>query len=157
MDEMRFANIALMEGIILLIGCWFYSWGGRSDKWKRRFIGSLICSTALWIGLLLMGKFSFWSLLVYPLLSIAFHLGYGSSIPFVKVIKRAVVVLFTCLTGVLMCLILGGKAWLILPLQGVIGAGSIWLGTRNPIQAASEEFFVCLLLTECLIMYPLIG
>lgn len=147
------------EMVIILIACIFYAFGGREGqgKWKRRFIGSLICSTALWAGLLLMGKFDVYSLLTYPLLACGFSLGYGSDFIPTKILKRSLIVLWTCLTGLLMCWILGGKAWLILPFQAFIGCGSIWLGVKNPVQASSEEFFVCLLLTECLALYPLIA
>ncbi len=156
MNETWLGTIPLIEMILICIGCWFYMWGGRSGKWKRRFIGSFICSTALWVGLLLTGKFNWLALITYPLLAIGFSLGYGSEIPLTKVAKRTIVVLAVALTGILMAYILQGRAWLILPLQVFIGSGSIWLGVKNPLQAAPEEFFVCLLLTECLAMYPMI-
>lgn len=154
---MKFANIALIQFIIIGIGAWCYSLGGREKKLWRRIVGSLICSTALWIGLLLMGKTTLCSLLIYPLLIVGFSLGYGSDNPFTKVVKRTLIVLFCTLTGLLMCLLLGGRSWLILPLQAFIGAGSIWLGVKNPVHTSIEEFFVCLLLTECLILYPFIA
>lgn len=157
MSETWIGTIALIGLIIIAIGCWFYMWGGRSDKWKRRFIGSLICSSAIWIESLLLGVFNFWQLLVYPFTILYFSLGYGSSILITKIIKRSIVVLFSLVVGFIMCLTIGDKAWLILPLQTIIGAGSIWLGVKNPIAAASEEFFVCLLLNICNIMYPFIG
>jgi len=154
MSETWLGTIPAIQAIILIIGCWFYMSGGRSGKWKRRFIGSFICATALWVGLLLMGLFNPLSLLAYPLLIWGFCMGYGAEIPLTKVIKRLNIVLAVSSTGLLMCLILGGNAWVILPLQLLIAGGSIWLGVKNPLQAAPEEFFVCLLLTECLIMYP---
>ena len=125
-------------------------------KWRRRFIGSLICATAVWVGLLLVGRFKWPVLGLYPLLMIAFSLGYGAEVLLDKIVKRGLVVACLCLSGVLMAYVLGGRSWQILPLQVFIGLGSIYLGVKNPIQAAGEEFFVCLLLTECLIMYPLI-
>lgn len=156
MTETFLGTIPAIEAIILIVGCWLYMLGGRSMKWRRRFIGSLICATAIWVGLLLMGRFKWQALGIYPLLMIGFSLGYGAEVVFEKIIKRGLIVACLCLSGVLMAYVLGGKAWQILPLQAFIGLGSIYLGVKNPVQAAGEEFFVCLLLTECLIMYPLI-
>ena len=154
MSETWLGTIPLFGLIVMAVGCWFYMLGGREDKWKRRFIGSLITSTAVWLESLLLSTFDFWQLLVYPLTILYFSLGYGSDIPLTKIIKRSIVVLFSLTVGVLMCLTIGGSAWLILPLQVVIAVGSIWLGVKNPIPAAPEEFFVCLLLNLCNIMYP---
>lgn len=156
MNETWLGSIPAIQAVILVIGCFLYMLGGRNCKWKRRFLGSFICATAVWVGLLLMGKFRWATLGLYPLLMIAFSLGYGAEVIFTKIIKRGLIVAFLCLSGVLLAWSLGGRAWEILPLQAFIGIGSIYLGVRNPVHAASEEFFVCLLLTECLLMYPLV-
>jgi hypothetical protein len=154
MNETWLGTIPLIGLIILSIGCWCYMAGGRDGKWKRRFIGSLLCSTAIWVEALLLGVFSFWQLLVYPLTITYFSLGYGSDIPLIKIIKRLIVVICSLSVGVVMMINCGGNSWMILPLQALIAAGSIWLGVKNPIPAAAEEFFVCLLLTVCNLMYP---
>jgi hypothetical protein len=154
MNETWIGTIALIGMLITAIGCYLYMLGGRSGKWKRRFIGSIICSTAIWVESLLLGVFNFWQLLAYPLLIATFCLGYGSDILFTKIVKRFIVVLGSLTVGVLMLLTVGGTSWMLLPLQLLIALGSVWLGVRNPIPAAAEEFFVCLLLTECNIMYP---
>jgi hypothetical protein len=156
MTETWLGTIPVIESAILLVGCYLYMLGGRSGKWKRRVFGSLLCSTAVWVGLLLMGRFKWPVLGLYPLISIGFSLGYGADLTLTKIVKRGLIVAFLCLSGGLLAYILGGKAWMILPLQGFIGLGSVWLGVKNPLHAAAEEFFVCLLLTECLIMYPLV-
>jgi len=156
MTETWIGTIPLFELLILAVGCWFYMLGGRSGKWRRRFIGAFICATAVWVGLLLMGLFRWAALGLYPLLIAGFCLGYGADVIFTKIVKRGIVVATLCLSGVLLACLLGGNAWWVLVLQVFIGTGSIFLGVKNPLQAAAEEFFVCLLLTECLIMYPLI-
>jgi hypothetical protein len=156
MTETWIGSIPAIEAIILVVGCWFYMWGGRSGKWKRRFLGAFICATAVWTGLLLTGLFRWASLGLYPLLMAGFSLGYGADTLGPKIVKRSIIVATLCASGALMAWILGGNAWWVLPLQGFIGIGSIYLGVKNPLQAAAEEFFVCLLLTECLIMYPMI-
>lgn len=155
MNETWLGTIPVIETLIIIVGCFLYMLGGRSGKITRRVFGSLICSTAVWVGLLLMGRFRWGALGLYPLLAMGFSLGYGAESNWEKIIKRSLIVAFLCLSGVLLAWLLGGRAWLILPLQAFIGAGSIYLGVINPIHAASEEFFVCLLLTECLVMYPL--
>lgn len=158
MSEYTVIWIISGQAILIVLACFLYARGGRQGKWQRRFVGSLIASTALWLGLLLMGKFIWLSLLVYPLLITAYSMGYGAEEILKKVIRRSIIVLCTLLTGLLMCLIIGGKSWLILPLQAVISAGSVWLGVKNPMNYAPvEEFFICLLLTECLILYPFVG
>ena len=144
MSEIFIVTVAFIELIVLAIGCWCYMWGGRSGKWKRRFIGSLICSTAVWVGLLLMNRFSYWSLLIYPILAIGFSLGYGSDIEYEKFFKRLIIVVTICGAGLILTFILKGSSIYILPLQLLIACGSIWLGLKNPIQAAAEEFFACL-------------
>lgn len=155
MTEIWLGTIPLIEAAILLVGCWLYQVGGRSGKWKRRFLGAFVCSLAVWIGLLLMGRFKWPALGLFPLISIGFSLGYGADLLWPKIVKRVSIVAFLCFSGALLAWVLGGKAWIVLPLQGFIGLGSVWLGVKNPLHAAAEEFFVCLLLTECLIMYPL--
>jgi hypothetical protein len=135
------------------IGNWLYMIGGRSNKWIRRFIGAIFCTSAVCAEALLLHIFSFWMLLDYPLTVLSFHLGYGSERLKTKIAKRSLVVAASLLSGILFCLIIGGKAWLILPLHVLIASGSIYLGVVNPIQAAAEEFFVCALLRVCNIMY----
>jgi hypothetical protein len=157
MSETLLGTIPLVGTIITAIASWFYQWGGRSRKWRRRFVGSLISSTAIWVETLLLGIFNFWHLLAYPLIILRNHLGYGSEILSKKILKRSLVVVTSLLVGLLMCLTIGGKAWLILPLQLLIASGSIWLGVKNPIFAAPEEFFVNLLLDLCNLLYPFVG
>jgi len=157
MNETMLCYIPFVGVIILSFACLLYAFGGRSGKWKRRFIGSLICATALWIEFLLMGLFQWVMLVIYPLTIGAFSLGYGSEIPFQKVVKRTVIVAASLFSSLGICLLIGGKAWLILPVEVLIAATSIWLGVKNPIQAAPEEFFICLFLWTPKLMYPFVG
>lgn len=157
MSEMAIGTLASVSIVGLALMCFFYQWGGRSGKWKRRFVGAFI-GAALVNGLLLTnGIWSPWALTIFPALSIGFHLGYGSSVHLIKVFKRSVYALAVCGSGLILCFILGGSAWVILPLHCAVGAWSIWLGVKNPLEAAAEEVFVCLLLNTGLIMYPFIG
>lgn len=154
MSETFIGVIPFIGTIILAFGCLLYMLGGRDGKWKRRFIGSLICATAIWVEALLLGVFQWVQLAVYPLLAICFSLGYGSEIPIIKVVKRAIVVATSLLVGLLFCFTIGHTSWIIFPIQVVVAAVSIWLGVKNSIPAAAEEFFICLFLTICNLMYP---
>jgi hypothetical protein len=156
-NETWFGTIPLIGTVLVGAGSWFYMWGGRSGKWKRRFVGSAIISTAIWVEALLLGVFNWVQLAVYPLLMLAFHMGYGGETPAIKVFKRSLVVACTLLTGLLYSFTIGGSAWIVLPIQAVVGACSVWLAVKNPIPAAAEEFFVCNLLTFCNLMYPFCG
>lgn len=156
MSETLLGSIPVIGAIFITIASWFYMWGGRSGKWKRRFIGSLIAASAIWIESLILGVFNFLHLLAYPILITVFSLGYGAEIPLEKIIKRLIVVIGSLGVGILMCLTLGGNAWWILPIQVLIAIGSVILGVKNPIPAAAEEFFVCFLLTFTNIMYPFV-
>jgi hypothetical protein len=156
MNETWLGTIPLIGTIITAIGCWLYMLGGRSGKWQRRFAGSLTCATAIWVEALLVKNFNIWMLSAYPLLIGTFVLGYGSDITLTKIVKRSIVVATSLTVGVIMCIVLGGAAWWVLPIQVAVAAMSIYLGVKNPIQAAPEEFFVCLLLTECNLMYPFV-
>lgn len=157
MNETFVGTIPLIGLIILAIGCWFYMLGGRSDKWRRRFIGSLICATAVWIESLIYGVFNFWLLVDYPLVIGQFVLGYGASITYKKVIKRSIVAVTSVASGLIMCIIFSGKAWLLLPIDVIVGVVSIWLGVKNPVPAPVEEFFICLFTRVTKLIYPFAG
>jgi hypothetical protein len=130
--------------------------GGRSGKWKRRFVGAFIGCALINALMLARGIWSTWFLAIMPVLSIGYHLGYGADILLTKVIKRTICAVAICSAGLICCFVLGGNAWLILPLHLGVGAWSIWLGVKNPISAAAEEVFVCLLLNAGLIMYAFV-
>ena len=157
MTETFVGTVPVIGTAILVLGCWFYMWGGRDGKWKRRFIGSLLCSLAIIAETLIFKNFNIFQLLCYPLLIGTFILGYNATTTMKKVIRRSIVVGTSLLVGLIMCLTIGGKAWLILPVQAIVAFCSVWLAVKNPIPASAEEFFVCLLLTECNLMYPFVG
>ena len=156
MSEMSIGTLATIAIVGLALMCFMYMWGGRSGKWKRRFVGAFIGCVLVNALMVIRGLWSPWFLTLFPALSIGFHLGYGAEIPIVKVLKRTIYCLTICGSGLICALVLGGNAWLVLPLHVGVGLWSIWLGVKNPIEAAAEETFVCLLLNAGLIMYPFI-
>lgn len=128
--------------------------GGRSGKWKRRFIASFIISADVWVSSILMHVFSFWSLLLYPLCFGQFSLGYGETGPIPKPVKRLIVVLTSCLCGLIFCLVFGGNTWWALLLQFIVGSGTVMFAMKNPFHAAAEEALVCFLNNIIVVMYP---
>lgn len=141
----------------LSLACLLYALGGRSGKWKRRFIASLILATTVNIASLVMQRWSFWLLGTYPLLIGVFSLGYGADSTISKIVRRSIYALGVCACGGLFWPIFGyNMLWVAIPHIG-IGLFSIYLGVRNPVAAASEEIFVCALLNLGLVMYPFIS
>lgn len=144
MSEYSLIWIASLGFVLLNIGCVFYALGGRDGKWKRRFIGSLIVSSAVFLEFILLHKFNWWLLAIYPLTIGAFVLGYGADTLGLKVWKRSVVVLASLCSGLLLAFLVGsGQVWWLFGMECVIASMSIVFGVVNPIQASAEEFFIC--------------
>lgn len=146
-------------GIAVVIASFIYSWSGLQGspgKWLRRFISSLILASTVNVLCLLRGIWHPWFLAVYLPITGAFSLGYGSDFTMIKIIKRTLVVLAFCMSGLIFCFTLGGNAWWVLVAHVGIGAGSIYMGVKNPIESAAEMFIVCLLLSVGLICYPFV-
>jgi hypothetical protein len=157
MSEYTILYVAFGSMIGLSLACLLYALGGRSGKWKRRFMASFILATTVNIASLIMQRWSFWLLGIYPLLIAGFSLGYGANSMIGKVIRRSIYALGVCACGGLFWSIFGYKMlWVAIPHIGV-GLFSIYLGVRNPIYAAAEEVFVCALLNIGLCMYPFIN
>lgn len=131
-----------------------YSLGGRAGKWKRRYVASFVLTLTVIITSLIMGTFTWWSLMVYPLLILTFSLGYGSESLTVKILKRLLVVV--CGIIATLPLILPEMRLILLPVQILLALIYIYLGVRNPVYAASEEVFICCILNFGLIMLPFI-
>ena len=148
---------AAISGLGLIIGSTLYSLGGRSGKYLRRFLASFVLAATvngvcvwreIWQPLML---------IVFPILILGFSLGYGADKLGVKILKRSIVVAAIMCSGILMAYILGGNAWWVLLPHAGLAIWSVFMGVRNPILAAGEEFFVCMLLTTGLMMYPFVN
>ena len=141
----------------LILACMFYSLGGRDGKWKRRIIASLILALTVNVVCLINGIWKPLMLAIWPILITSFSLGYGSDELHIKIMKRAYCALATVMAGLLMAFILGGNAWLVLISHAIVGLVSVYLGTKNPLPAAIEEFMICLVLNAFLITYPFVN
>lgn len=141
-------------GFGLVLTALLYTLGGRNGKWNRRFIASLILSSTVITLCVLRQSFSWWLLLIYPLLVVGYSLGYGADALGAKIIRRLVYALGVLMSGVLCAWVLGGW-WVLIPHAGV-GLWSIYMGVKNPIDSPAEEFVICMLLGLGLIMYPFV-
>lgn len=156
-DEYLTMYQAGIAGLILVAASFMYSWGGRSGKWKRRFIGSAILAAGVNGLCVWRGIWSPYMLIVLPCLIGGFSLGYGADTLGGKILRRSIYCLGVLMSGVVMAVVLGGHAyWVLIPHVG-IGAFSIYMGSRNPIYASSEEFFICMMLNMGLLMFPFVS
>lgn len=144
-------------GFALVLSSFFYSWGGRAGKWRRRFLASFILACTVNGLCALRGIWSPWMIAVYPLLAVAYSLGYGAEDAWYKIVRRSIYASAVLMSGLLMAVLLGGNAWWVLLPHGVCGGLSVYLGTKNPLPAAAEEFMVSMVLGLFLITYPFAG
>lgn len=141
----------------LSIATLLYSLGGRSGKWKRRFIASFVLAATVNILFLVREAWNPWYLAVWPCLIAGFSLGYGADTFGEKVVRRSVYASAILTAGVVCAVVLGGNAWWVMIPHAGIGALSIFLGVKNILPAAAEEVFICALLNIGLIMYPFLS
>jgi hypothetical protein len=146
MSEFNLGTLAVIGLAICVIDCFFWMWGGRSGKWKRRFLGagiqtiginilSLICGTWAWQFVLALG----------PEMG-SRSMGYGGDTTGEKIMRRAVFAVGSLAAGAVLAWGIGfgsNAIWLLIA-QAVASAVSIVLGVKNPLPAAVEEVFVCL-------------
>jgi len=97
-------------------------------------------------------------LTIYPALITGFSMGYGDKGVggYYKFARRLIYALGVLLSGLIMTIVLGGAAWAVFVPHVGIGLWSIWMGYKNPVEAAAEEGFICLILNAGLILYPFI-
>lgn len=134
-----------------------YMLGGRSGKWKRRFVGSAILAITVNVLFVLRGLWSPWYLLTFPMLIGGFSMGYGADELGAKILRRSIYALGVCASGVLIAVVHGvpNGYWLLIPHIGV-GAFSIFLGVKSILPAAVEEVAVCMVLNLFLVFYPFV-
>ncbi len=152
------------QGFLAMIGlscaCLLYSLGGRSRKWKRRFVGSFILACTVNGLLFWRGLWFPLALTVYPALACGFSMGYGTNGSvggYLKFTRRFIYAIGVLLAGLILVLHFGGNGWILFVAHAGVGLWSIWLGMKNPIEAAAEEIFICALLCIGLVMYPFIS
>lgn len=146
MSETTLGTLAVIALAICVIDCFAWMLGGRSGKWKRRFIGSFIQTLGINILAIISGTWV-WQFAASVVPEVASRcLGYGGDSTGEKIIRRTVFALGSLAVGVLLAYGAGfnGKAITLLICQGVSSSISIILGIKNPLPAAIEEVFVCM-------------
>lgn len=144
-------------GLGLVFSSFCYSLGGRKNKSLRRFLGSFIMAATFNGICLWRGMWSPWFIGVFPILAAGYSLGYSAEYTWLKIIRRSIYVSAILMSGVLISFVLGGSALgIFIPHFGV-AFWSVYLGTKNPIFAASEEFLVSMVMNLFLIAYPFLA
>lgn len=142
-------------GIVLATTCYWL--GGRSGKWRRRYLGSFILALTINLLFLWRGAWNPWYIASYPALIIAYSMGYGGTdILWQKVVRRSIYASASVLVGIIFCLVNGGNSWVLFGVHALIGCGSVALGVKNPVKATAEEAIISVLLSVMLICYPFI-
>lgn len=159
MTETTLGTLAVTALGICIVDCFFWMWGGRSGKYKRRFIGSTIQTLGINILALVMSTWVWQYAASLITEFISRSLGYGGESTGEKVLRRSVFALGSLATGVLLAwgCEFSGKAIALLVGQVIASAVSILLGVKNPLPAAVEEVFVCLSLKYINYGYLFIG
>lgn len=156
MNEYDIGHLAVGGLFGVSLACLLYMYGGRKYKIIRRLGSAVVLTTTVCLLTLAMGKFNWWLLGILPLLFGGFSMGYGGDSIYIKLTRRFLYTVGVLSSGLLICIVLGGNAWFVLPAHVLMGILSIYLGIKNPIHAASEEVFICAMLNLGLVMYPFI-
>ena len=146
MSEFKLGTLAAIALGICVVDCFAWMAGGRSGKWKRRFVGAGIQTLGINILALITGTWVWQFLLSLGGEFGSRSMGYGGDTTSEKIMRRTVFVLGSLAVGVILAWGVGfnGKAITLLVCQAVASVVSIILGVKNPLPAAVEEVFVCL-------------
>jgi hypothetical protein len=159
MTETTLGILAVIALAVCVVDCFFWMWGGRSGKYKRRFIGSAIQSLGLNILALIGGTWAWqYALSLGPEMG-SRSMGYGGDSTGEKIMRRSVFAICSLAVGALLAWGAGfnGKAITLLICQVIASVISIILGVKNPLPAAVEEVFVCMSLKYINYGYIFIG
>lgn len=145
MSEINLGTMAVVALIVCAIDSFFWMWGGRDGKWKRRFVGSAIQTLGLNIISLILNTWVWQYLITLVSEIVSRIMGYGGDTISQKIIRRLVFALGSLGTGAILAWGLGFStaAIIVLICQFIASIVSIILGVKNPVPAAVEEVFVC--------------
>ena len=146
-----------VAGIGCVMASCLYSLGGRRHKIIRRLGASAVLALTLNLVCLWRGVWSPWLLSILPVFVGAFSLGYGADYLHEKIIKRLIYFGAVVFSGAIVAVILGSGAWFVFIPHVGIGLWSVYLGTKNPLEAPAEEFFICIILNVGLLMYSFVS
>jgi len=149
---------SLISSVLYMWGGTEMSWGGK--KWLRRYLGSFVLAVAASVTAVVLAKWDWRYLLMYPCLFGGFSLGYGAPTTAGKILRRTLFAL-----GVLTACIVGAwiagwtvAAYMVLGISFSIGLASVLLGTFNPFKNAPlEQYIICQLLTMFIPFWAFVG
>ena len=146
MSEFTLGSLATISLVICCIDAGFWMTGGRSGKWKRRYLGAFVQTLGINALSLITGTWAWQFILVFGPEIGSRSLGYGGTTTSHKVFRRAVFALGSLAAGAILAWGVGftGKAIILLICQAIVSIVSIVLRVKNPLPAAVEEVFVCL-------------
>lgn len=159
MSEFNLGTLAALALGICVVDCFFWMWGGRSGKYKRRFIGSFIQILGINILAIIAGTWV-WKFAVALVPEIGSRcMGYGGETTSEKIMRRSVFALCSLAAGAVLAwgLDFSVKAVTLLICQAIASIVSIILGIKSILPAAVEEVFVCLSLKYINYGYLFIG
>ncbi len=159
MSEFNLGTLAVIALGICVVDCFFWMWGGRSGKWKRRFIGAGIQTIGINVLSLITGTWAWQFILALGPEMGSRSMGYGGETTGEKVFKRAIFAVCSLAVGAILAWGVGfnSKAIWLLVCQAVASVVSIILGVKSILPAAVEEVFVCISLKYINYGYLFIG
>jgi len=155
MNEYHIGYIAVGSLIGLSITALLYMIGGRNNKGIRRFGASAALTATICASAYFMGCFSWFMILLYPLFIAQFVQGYSDNSGF-GWFKRIMISSTSIAAGIALCFILKG-GWWILAIHSPISIMTAYFALKNPIHAAAEETFVCVINNLAILFYVFIA
>ena len=146
MTEITLGTLAVVGLGVCVIDAFLWMWGGRSGKYKRRFIGSALQTAAINVLAVVVGSWAWQFILAVGGEIGSRTMGYGGDSTGEKVLRRSVFALGSLAAGAMLAWGAGfsSKAIVVLICQAVASVVSIILGVKNPFPASVEEVFVCI-------------
>ena len=163
MSEIGWAGMLLCKLVVLAIVSFLYGIGGsnygelkklrfipeclcKHPKTIRRYIASFVLAVSVYVSAAVVGRFSWWMLLYYPLLVGAWSLPYGADKLSKKIVYRSIYGTATAIAGVAIVLNTAEPRWALFCLQVWFAVlGNVILGAFNPTEEAStEQGLICM-------------
>jgi len=155
-DELWIGTSFVLSLIPFIVYVYCYMAGGRSGKWKRRYVGPIFLSLSILTANLLLGRPFMWeALLIYPLYVYNLSLGYGhrSNIWYrTSWFRRANYVLTNFTIGVLFFFLIDTDPW-ILAVHFSLCVVQYITGTKGILIAAIEEAMLAILMGVPMYLY----
>lgn len=154
MNEWATGICSTMKVLAIAVFALCYWWGGRKQKWVRRYLGAFLFGGVVIVFSVVQQSFSWW-LCAYPFcLSLALTLGYGGDAVREKIRRRFIYGLVVGLSAAPVAIVNG--AWLLWGCQIVLCIlASVMLGFFNPFFSAVDEENVIAVLMVCLTPFML--